>query len=350
MKLESNIQLRIKYQTYKNNIERLNLNPLTIFLSVLTFHSISIEFVVRKRVALMLMLQIVACGHKAAPLAKDRFSPRLQQISVLNARQIQLSFSEEIDTITLMPDSIQINSAQDTLEIMLSYPSLSASEIVLVTAPMTDITYEISGHVFDKAENKGSFKNNFQGSAMPDTIAPWVAGYAQGRNQHEFFLVFSEAMDTTSVAASVIPRREFIPVWENHRHVRFIPASGIESLGYDTTYYLYLKNASDISGNPAARFVTSITPDTVYRPSILRGQALIDDTPAKAGIAVLFRERAVGISVIDNGEFSFQVRDSLPYEVQVISNGYSAKSNVALNSENIIKLHEGEFDIDRLID
>ncbi|KPK64580.1 hypothetical protein AMJ83_02455 [candidate division WOR_3 bacterium SM23_42] len=304
----------------------------------------------RKVVTLMLMLLILSCGHKAAPLVKDRFSPRLQKISVLNTRQVQLSFSEEIDTVALAPDSIQIASARDTLKIVLSYPSLSASEIVLVTAPMAAIEYEISGHVYDKAENKGSFKSNFQGSTTPDTITPWVASYSQGRNNHEFFLVFSEAMDTTSLAASIIPTREFITIWQNYRHVRFIPATGAESLGYDTTYYLYLKNASDISGNPVMRFVTSITPDTVYRPTILRGQALINDAPVRAGIAVLVRERAVAISIIDNGTFSFEVRDSLPYDIQVLSNGYTGTGKVALDSENIIILTEGQIDIDYLID
>jgi hypothetical protein len=315
---------------------------------VLTFDAISIEFAMRKIV--MLMLLILACGHKAAPLVKDRFSPRLQKISVLNTRQVQLSFSEEIDTVALVADSIQIASARDTLEIMLSYPSLSASEIVLVTAPMTAIEYEISGYVFDKAENRGSFNSNFHGSTTPDTITPWVASYAQGRNNHEFFLVFSEAMDTTSLAASIIPTKKFTTIWQNYRYVRFAPATGAESLGYDTTYYLYLKNASDISGNPVARFVTTITPDTVYRPTILRGQALINDTPARAGIAVLVRERAVGISVIDKGTFSFEVRDSLPYDIQVLSNGYSGTGKVSLDSKNIIRLHEGQIDIDYLID
>ena len=304
----------------------------------------------RKYVTLMIMLLIVACGHKAAPLVKDRLSPRLQKISVLNTRQIQLSFSEEIDTVALISDSIHITSAHDTLQIMLSYPSLSASEIVLITAPMTDIVYEIRGHVVDKAENKGFFENSFQGSTTLDTIAPWVTSHAQGRNNHEFFLMFSEAMDTISLTASIVPKKEFIPMWHNYRHVRFIPASGIESLGYDTTYYLYLKSARDISGNPMASFVTSITPDTVYRPMILRGQALINDAPAKVGIAVLTREMAVGISLIDNGAFSFEVRDSLPNDIQVLSNGYSGKGKATLDSENIILLHEGEIDIDHLID
>jgi hypothetical protein len=229
------------------------------------------------------------------------------------------------------------------------YPSLSASEIVLITTPMSSVTYDIEGIVFDNAENKGSFSSTFQGSTNPDTIPPWVTGYAQGRNTSEFFLHFSEAMDTTYIAFSIIPRKNFTPVWANPRYISFIPESSGETLGFDTTYYLYLKKARDISGNYTAPFIASITPDTVYRPIVLTGKALINGTPVTDGLALLIREEPVGISLVQKGEFAFSVRDSLAFTVQVITEDHTGSGMVRVGADNIIRLEKGKTDIDRLI-
>jgi len=304
----------------------------------------------RERVTLILMLLILACAHKAPPIAKDRLNPKLISVEVLNTRQIQLSFSEKIDTAALVADSVLVTSVQDTLAVLQLYPSLSASEIVLITKPMENVTYEISGVVFDEAENKGNFKSHFQGSTLPDTIAPWLTGYSQGRNTQDFFLNFTEALDTLSLEFSIIPKKKFIPVWVNSRYIRFIPETAGESLGFDTTYYLYLKQARDISGNQAATFITSITPDTVYRPITLKGKALIDEIPVNSGLTLLKRMNLVAIALVAKGEFTFDVRDSLAFDVQVIADEYSGKGTVMIGADNIIRLEKGKIDIDRLID
>ena len=303
-----------------------------------------------RRVALVFILLIAVCAHKAPPISKDRLSPRLLKVTVLNARQIQLSFSEDLDTAATVPDSMLITSAEETLGIILLYPSLSASEIVLITAPMSRIAYDIKGIVFDNAENKGSFKKTFHGSTSPDTIAPWLTGYAQGRNTNEFFLNFSEAMDTTYVAFSIVPKKEFTPVWVNSRYVSFIPETDSASLGFDTTYYLYLRKARDMSGNHTAAFITSITPDTVYKPTILTGKALIDETPVTEGLALLIRKEPVGIALVEKGEFAFDVRDSLAFTVQVITEDHTGTGMVRVGADNIIRLEKGKTDIDRFID
>jgi len=291
-----------------------------------------------------------ACAHKAPPIFKDRLQPRLTKVSVINNRQLQLTFTEEIDTMALAPDSILITSQQETLEIFLTYPSLSASEIIAATEPMSGIDYEISGSVFDKAENKGIFKSSFKGSSSPDTITPWITSYSQGGDKYEFFLQFSEAMDTTSAAFSVIPKRNFNASWSNHRYVKFLPASKDQSMNFDTTYYLFLKSARDISGNRVIPFVTSVTPDTSYAPISLSGRALVDTVPVKSGLALLSRERTIGIAVVTNGDFLFNVRDSLTYTVTVIAQEYSASIIARPGTDNIITLKEESIDIDSLID
>ena len=315
----------------------------------MTFYPFSIEFAVRKSL-MFIFIMLLACAHKAPPLSKDRLNPRLLKATALNARQLQISFSEEIDTLALFPDSMTITSSLDTLMVLHVYPSLSASEIVVATSPMSNVIYEIAGAVFDKAENRGTFAAKFQGTTSPDTISPWVAGYAEGRNTREFFLNFSEAMDTTTLMFSVVPKRQLIPSWDNYRHVRFAPESGSESLGFDTTYYMYLKTARDISGNRAQSVITSITPDSIYRPIRLKCKALLDEDPVAEGMAILKRELPIGVAFVKNGEFEFEVRDSLYFDVLVITSDHNGSAQVMVGGENIVELQQGKVDIDRIID
>ena len=298
----------------------------------------------------LIAMLVAACAHKAPPIFKDRLQPRLTKVSVINNRQLQLTFTEDIDTLTLTPDSILITSGQETLGVLLVYPSLSASEIIAATEPMNSVDYEISGSVFDKAENKGIFKSSFKGSSSPDTITPWITSYSQGGNKYEFFLQFSEAMDTTSVSFAVIPKRDFNTSWSNHRYVKFLPASEDQAMNFDTTYYLFLKSARDISGNRVIPFVTSVTPDTSYAPISVSGRALVDTIPVKSGLALLSREGTIGIAVVTNGDFLFNVRDSLPHTVTIIAQEYSASIIARPGTDNIITLKKESVDIDSLID
>ena len=302
------------------------------------------------RATILLVLLFMACAHKAPPIAKDRLNPKLLRVDVLNARQIQLIFSEEIDTAALVTDSILLTTGMDTLAIDQAYPSLSLSEIVLITEPMEEVPYEIIGVVFDKAENKGNFRKAFKGSTLPDTIPPWVVGYSQGRSTNEFHVSFTEALDTLSLVFSIIPKKKLLPVWVNTRHIRFVPETVGESLGFDTTYYLYLKDIRDLSGNRAAPFITSITPDSVYRPIILRGEAVIDETPVVSGLALLERNILVAVTLVSNGKFTFEVRDSLDFDVQIIADAYSGRATVKAGAENMVILQKGKIDVDRLID
>jgi hypothetical protein len=318
----------------------------------LTLAAFAIKFGMCRQIiiAILAVLLMATCAHKAPPIVKDRLNPKLAKITVINNRQIQLTFTEEIDTVTLFPDSIFIASGKETLKTLLMYPSLSAAEIVAATEPMRDINYEITGLVYDKAENKGLFKSSFQGSAVPDTIKPWITSYSEGRNRYEFYLQFSEAMDTTSESYAIIPRRNFRAEWMNHRYVKFVPASEDEFMNLDTTYYLFLKSARDISGNPSERFVTSVTPDTVYDSIDLAGKALIDTVRLEDGMALLVRDKIIGISLIMDGGFSFSVRDSLPHTITVVAGEYSGSITALPGSDNIVRLKKGRIDIDSIID
>lgn len=302
-------------------------------------------------IVVFLVLLTVFCAHKAAPLRKDRLRPQLQSVRALSNRQVQYTFSEPIDTLGLHRDGLLITNSNDTLSILLLYPSLSAAEIVAITDLQQDILYKTSGVMYDTAHNKGAFETSFNGTSQEDTVRPWVVQYSQGGKQREFSVVFSEAMDTTFLVFYILPQKNLVASWLNLRACRFLPAAPEDSLRFDTTYHLYMTaGARDISNNVMTTFLTSITPDTVYQPTRLRGKVYVNDTSAARGIAVLRRERPLGISLVRGGSFIFEVRDTLPYTVDVISGEYSGTASVAAREENIVILQFQEKTLDSLID
>jgi hypothetical protein len=299
---------------------------------------------------LALCILAAHCAHKAPPLSKDRMSPKLLKVAALNNRQIQFTFSEILDTLNLKPEYFNITSGPDTLKIMHLYPSLSAAEIIAITENQLDTSYEVSGSVFDTAQNKGNFLKSFPGTSLPDTIAPWIVGATSGARQKAFGITFSEAMDTSFLKFFILPKKNLKVNWQSLRSCRFVPEVSADSLHYDTTYYLYLtREARDISGNTLGAFITSITPDTIYEPVILKGKVQLNDTLIKKGLAILERPDPAGIAFVEKGEFLFEVRDSNAYYIEVISGKYSGRGEVFVDSANIIILKLEEKNIDSII-
>lgn len=298
-------------------------------------------------VIFFLFLIFTACAHKAPPLLKDRLSPKLQEISVLSNRHIQFTFSEQLDTLELSPDNFSITASNDTLGIQLLYPSLSAAEIVVLTEPQRTTVYEVSGYVYDTAQNRGAFKSSFSGTSKPDTISPWIVDYSKGANHRQFALTFSEAMDTTFFEFHILPKKALTPVWRNIRSCFLVPETVEDSLRYDTTYYLYIdKGARDIANNTISTFITSITPDTIYAPIIIRGTIQVHDTLVRTGVAFIKKEYSLGITMIEQGRFAFEVRDSTRYTVDVLSGDYSGSAEVSVDSTCTINLRRERRSID----
>ena len=198
-----------------------------------------------------LALLIITCAHKAPPLVKDRMKPKLQNIIALNNRQVQFTFSEDIDTLNLNSSDFYITDGADTLKIETLYPSLSAAEIVAITEIQTDTEYLVNGVVYDTAQNKGAFDDRFKGTSAPDTIKPWIIKYSEGKLKSNFYFCFSEAMDTTFFEFLVIPEKKVIVQWHNLRACNIIPADTMNTFSFDTTYYIYIDHGCrDLSGNP----------------------------------------------------------------------------------------------------
>lgn len=292
---------------------------------------------------------LFSCARKGPPLSIDRINPRLTNLRATNEHQLSLQFSEEIDTTKIQKEDITIFYGSETLDIYTVYSGNSPSELLLATEKMKDTIYEISGRVLDKAGREGVFKRIFRGSAKLDTISPWVMEYAKGTGRKSFYLVFSEVVDTNSLKFSIIPKKKLLPEWKNLRHLYLRPETEFDSLHFDTTYYFFLKNISDLSGNKFGPFITSITPDTIYEPIHLKGRAFLNDSLLKSGFALLQKEEVIAITTVDKGEFTFEVRDSANYLVHIISLSHYGADSIRVGEEKVIKLQGIEVEIDSLI-
>ena len=295
------------------------------------------------------IITMINCGHKSAPLAKDRLRPSLKKAVSLNNRQILFSFSEGIDIKSLKPGDVAITADSQALRIITFYPSLSNSEIVCVTEPQQAVVYEVSGTVYDSSENKGNFKIRINGSVRPDTIAPLAKTYSQGARKNILTIQFDEAMDTASITVKVLPKKSFAAAWLDYQTVNVVPRDSAEVLRSETTYYFLIRDCRDLSGNGSAPLVTRITPDTAYKPIYLRGKTKHNDTLCAGGWVVLSRDRPVGIAQIDRGEFLFEVRDSLGFNADAVWGDLHGQAEIRAGQENLIDLKPEAFDIDSLI-
>jgi len=303
----------------------------------------------RSLTAIALVVIVLGCGHKALPLAKDRLRPSLKKITALNNRQLLFTFSEVIALGSLTPDQIQITSGTDTLPILALYPSLSDAEIILLTGPQTPVEYLAVGSVFDTSENKGNFQRSFQGTDRPDTVAPQVASSRQGKNSRFYAVQFTEAMDTTVLDFLILPKKLYAAAWINLRGVMIRPVDSTQAPGLDTTYYCWLRRARDVSGNEIPPLTMIITPDTVYQPLIIRGRARTADTMLISGVAVLSRGQPLGISLLRDGSFYFEVRDSLPYLVDVFGAAVHGQREITVGREDTVIVVPDTTQLDRFI-
>ncbi|MEO0128864.1 MAG: Ig-like domain-containing protein [candidate division WOR-3 bacterium] len=295
----------------------------------------------------LIVIPFLFCAHKGPPLRIDRIDPRLKKITPINEHQIFLYFSEELDTLSIKSENFTIYTEQDTLKIISVTPGNTPDQISIYTQKMTKTEYFIEGRVYDLSKRTGVFKTKFIGSTKPDTISPVIYSYSKGFKIKNFYIEFSEPVDTTAIIFYVFPKRKMAKDWYYMKKLYLKPEN--DSLNYDTTYYLFLKGIKDLSGNPGTPFVTTITPDTIYNPIFIRGRAVLNDTLLIRGIALIGYEKILGISMIERGEFLFEVRDSLKYLIQVFGEGCYGVDSVSASDTNIIRVAPGVFNLDSII-
>lgn len=67
------------------------------------------------------------------------------------------------------------------------------------------------------------------------------------------------------------------------------------------------------------------------------------------GAAILRRGILTGISLVKDGEFTLEVRDSLNFLVQVITDGYYGEDSVRAGKENIVHIRPGKVTVDSIL-
>lgn len=302
-----------------------------------------------KNASFMCIIICLFCAHKGPPLHVDRINPRIRKVTPINNHQLMLHFSEELDSLSNNLENFVIHTGQETLRIYAVNPGNTSEQIFLTTEKMKQLEYEINGKVYDKGGRIGTFVVHFTGSSKPDTVAPWITRYSKGARLRNFSLEFSEPVDSSSFKYYIIPTKIMQVKWQRLTKVFLTPFSENDSFHYNTTYYLFVKDLMDLSGNHAQHFITNITPDTIYNPLFIRGKALLNDTIINDGIAIIEREGIVGISMVKQGEFLFEVRDSLKYLAHIIIPNFYGADSISVSQKNVIILNPGAIDFDSLI-
>ncbi len=296
---------------------------------------------------LLFIIISLFCAHKAPPLRIDRVDPKLTRVIPFYSHQIILNFSEEIDSLSMNPENFLIYTEKETLEIIYVTHGNTPDQIFIFTPTMRPGEYNLQGRVYDRSGRSGFFKTKFISSTKKDTIPPLPVSYSKGPKSKKFVVEYSEPMDTSSLKFYIVPAKKIPPIWRNLKTLLLDPGS--DSFNYDTTYYLFIQEIKDLAGNAAPPFITTITPDSLYKPLFIRGKAVVNDTPLINGIGILTRTRPLGISTVEKGEFLFEVRDSSNYYLQILgANCYGADS-VSVVKENLIKLLPGVVNLDSLI-
>lgn len=300
-----------------------------------------------RHLVILFALMVLFCAHKGPPLHIDRINPKIIKATAINEHLVNLLFSEDLDTMSMKSENFVIQKELETLKVLTAFPGNTPDQIFLSTDKMELTDYTINGKVYDKSGREGYFKTKFFGTTKSDTIRPWIVNYSKGYRLKSFYVEFSEPVDTLSIKYYCFPKKKMYTKWRYMKNLHLSPLD--DSLNYDTTYYLYLKGIKDLSGNYAIPFITTITPDTIYNPVYIRGKATINDTNISKAIALIEREKILGISIVENGEFLFEVRDSLKYFIQIFGENLYGTDSISASQLNIIRLVPGVFNLDSII-
>ncbi len=127
----------------------------------------------RKRKPFLLILVLLAgCARQGTIPNTDKFPPHLLSVTSINQTQVVLNFDEKIDSLDVLANTFLISSRSDTAEIRFAATDPNDSRgrsVILLTSPLIDATYRISGLVVDPEGNAASIHLSFSASTRRDT-------------------------------------------------------------------------------------------------------------------------------------------------------------------------------------
>lgn len=268
------------------------------------------------------------------PPSPDRFSPRLEEVEVLNRTKLNVTFNEEIESKGISKDSFLITTIDlETLAIKEISLSRRSKVVTLITERQKPVRYTFQANITDLSGNRAKVQTKFIGSIVQDTIPPRILeispkiGAVKQKKNIRIGLRFSEEIDTIKpVEWVILPKvlsSRFTANWQSDlRHLNF---SMVDSLGADTVvYFVLLRSAFDFEGNrityPGFNFFTS---DSMLNTKLVTGKVTDKDKPLKDGFIIFSKNidtnQTMAIIPIDTaGTFSIQVREGL-YDVTALS-------------------------------
>jgi hypothetical protein len=260
-----------------------------------------------KRTQLFFAIVLLAgCARQGAIPNTDRFPPHLVSVTSVNRNQVVVSFDEELDTTALLPSTFLIASGHDTADIkFIARDPTARLSLVLLTSPLLDETYQISGLIADNKGNASSIRSSFRASTRRDTTPPGilispVEPFASF--PYTFRFEFSEPVDTSRgmriLTAPAASEESFRSAWNRDltRYEMRTTDTTVKGPGF---YLVVLPGICDFAGNRTteglAGFVYS---DTTLILRDIRGQVKTSEGKPAPSAIVLFKTEDVFAATI----------------------------------------------------
>lgn len=259
------------------------------------------------------IILLASCARQGAIPNTDKFPPHLVSVTSLNRNQVVASFDEELDTTALLPSTFLITSAHDTADIrFIARDPTDRLSLVLLTSPLLDETYQISGLVADNKGNASSIRSSFRASTRRDTTPPDILispVEPLASFPYTFRFEFSEPVDTSKgmriLTAPATSEESFRSAWSRDL-TRYEMRTADTTVKGPPFYLVILPGICDFAGNQVpeglAGFVYS---DTTLILRDIRGQVKTSEGKPAPSAIVLFKTEGVFAATITDSSGVF---------------------------------------------
>jgi hypothetical protein len=255
------------------------------------------------------VILLASCARQGAIPNTDKFPPHLVSVTSVNRTQVVVGFDEELDTTALLPSTFLIASAHDTADIrFIARDPTNQLSLVLLTSPLLDETYQISGLVADYKGNASSIRSSFRASTRQDTTPPGILispVEPLTSFPYTFRFEFSEPVDTSKgmriLTAPTASEKSFRIAWSRNlaRYEIRTTDTTVKGPGF---YIVVPPGICDFAGNRTstglAGFVYS---DTTFILQDIRGQVKTSEgRPAPSAIVLFKTEDVFAATITDS--------------------------------------------------
>lgn len=221
-----------------------------------------------------------------------------------------MSFDEELDSTALLPTTFLLNSSRDTAKIrFITKDPADSKTLILLTSPLLDETYRLSGLALDRKGNASSIRSSFHASTRQDTTPPSILlspGDPQTTFPYNIWFEFSEPVDTSRgmpIPFAPPASEEALSGSWNRDLTRYSIRIADTTLRGLPFYLVLLPGVSDFAGNRVteglAAFVYS---DTGLLLRDIRGKVKTTEGASASRAIVLFKtpEEPFALTITDS--------------------------------------------------